>query len=559
MLNLLIENVYAIANEHEAPKEDPLNIPTPSNCRQALHPKNKYREQWREAIRKEMDEMLSRGSIVDVTMEEVHKAGRRPFQSKFVFKVKIEPDGSLKFKARLVAKGFTQIKGEDFNANGIYSATPNYSSVTMLLHIAAVNNWIIIAVDIANAYQEAKADYLMFMQLPMDYTNGIPVAVRLDGNINGTRQGALLWANLMEEVLLKFGFKKSKIEPCLYHLYKEEKEIHVLVYVDDILITGNSQEEIDKVIKHMEANFKRLTMQTDVKKFLGIRLKITQHNGYKDIFLHQEEYIDEITKDVELPNSKGTPLPTCVTALKVISKENVQPMHKEVGQIRFAADRCRPDIGFAASLLARSAANADPRQIEAMTRTMGYLKDTRSLGIKLGGPDKNIRLFGISDASFANEKDSKAQLCYCLFLSNSSGTVLFKSWKDKAVTTSTTQSEVHALFEMTKTVIWYRELLKEFKLEQILPTPLFEDNMNVVNIGNQSAKDNKSRFYINKINLIREAINEGIISLNYIETENNVADIGTKSLQLYVFEFLRDRLLSGVGDSIEVLIKQMEQ
>jgi hypothetical protein len=97
--------------KEETPAHD---ITTPMNCRQALDESNPYRDNWRAAICAEMEEMYSRGSIVDVTMEEIKALGRRPFQAKFVFKVKVEPDGSIKFKARLVVKGFTMIQGLDY-------------------------------------------------------------------------------------------------------------------------------------------------------------------------------------------------------------------------------------------------------------------------------------------------------------------------------------------------------------------------------------------------------------------------------------------------------------
>jgi hypothetical protein len=98
--------------KEESPSHD---IPTPVNCRQALDENNPHCNNWRAAICAEMEEMYSRGSIVDVTMEEIKALGRKPFQAKFVFKVKVEPDGSIKFKARLVVKGFTMIQGLDYD------------------------------------------------------------------------------------------------------------------------------------------------------------------------------------------------------------------------------------------------------------------------------------------------------------------------------------------------------------------------------------------------------------------------------------------------------------
>jgi hypothetical protein len=225
--------------KEETPAHD---ITTPMNCRQALDENNPYCDNWRAAICAEMEEMYSRGSIVDVTMEEIKALGRRPFQAKFVFKVKVEPDGSIKFKARLVVKGFTMIQGLDYDLT--YSPTPNFFIAILLIHIATTFDYFMEAIDIANAYQEAKADKLMFMLLPKDYTGKVLMPVRLDGNINGTKQGALLWFSLLETVLIEFGFIPSKVEPWLFIKMANETITYALAYVDDILIVSNRQEEL---------------------------------------------------------------------------------------------------------------------------------------------------------------------------------------------------------------------------------------------------------------------------------------------------------------------------
>jgi hypothetical protein len=68
-------------------------------------------DDWKEAVRSEMDSILSKG-----TWELVDRPyGCKPVSCKRVFKKKLRPDGTIdKYKAMLVAKGYTQKKGEDF-------------------------------------------------------------------------------------------------------------------------------------------------------------------------------------------------------------------------------------------------------------------------------------------------------------------------------------------------------------------------------------------------------------------------------------------------------------
>ncbi len=520
-----------------------IDIPTPKSVKEALAPTNKYRDDWLKAIEKEMSEMWSRGSLVKVDIEEVKENNRKPFKSKFVFKVKHEPDGSIRFKARLVGCGYSQIKGIDYTDT--YAPTPGFHLVIIILHISTINSWNIIANDIGNAYLEAQADTLLYMNLPKDYTNGVQQVVRLDGNINGTKQGALLWANVIGDVLLKFGCVRSKIEPCLYIYKKKSDIIYIIVYVDDILMTGNSDHSLQELQQHLTNSFKKVTNQGEVRKFLGVQIKKEKINESNYSILHHHDYITEKTKDVGAVRNKNTPLPINLKQLKDDEEPKIEPIHDLVGKIRFLADRCRPDIAFAASFLARFSINATQHQINACNRVLQYLDITKDEGIIVGSKSRKIILTAFADASFATEDDSKSQLCYALYLAEDSGTCLFKSWKDKSVSTSSTHAEIHALFDTIKTIIWYRELLNELQYPQMNPTIIYQDNMNVINLSDYSARDNMTKFLINKINFIREAISDKIVVLKYVKTENMIADIGTKSLDYSTHRRLREPLLKG--------------
>lgn len=435
-----------------------IDIPTPKSVKEALSPLNKHRNEWLKAIDKEMNEMWSRGSLVKVDIEEAKRNNRKPFKSKFVFKVKNEPDGSIRFKARLVGCGYSQIKGIDYTYT--YAPTPGFHLVILILHISIINSWNIIANDIGNAYLEAQADTLLYMNLPKDYTQGIQQVVRLDGNINGTKQGALLWANVIDEVLLKFNCIRSKIEPCLY-IYKNNKNIiYIIVYVDDILMTGNDNDELDKLQQHLAKSFKKVTNQGEVRKFLGVQIKRETINEVKYLTLHHHDYLTEKAKDITNIKNRNTPLPINLKQIKDDGNDKIEPIHDLVGQIRFLADRCRPDIAFAASFMARFSISATQQQINTCHRILQYLNITKHEGIRVGSKTKNIVLTAYADASFATEEDSKSQLCYALYLSEDSGTCMFKSWKDKSVSTSSTHAEIHALFDTIKTIMRIIERIK---------------------------------------------------------------------------------------------------
>ncbi len=88
-----------------------------------------------------------------------------------------------------------------------------------------------------------------------------------------------------------------------------------------------------------------------------------------------------------------------------------------------------------------------------------------------------------------------------------------------------------------KTIIWYRELLKQLGFEQKNPTVVFQDNLNVVNLADFSSRDNQTKYLTNKINFIRQAVDDEVIVMRHVDTAENIADIGTNSLDHHQHDY----------------------
>jgi hypothetical protein len=288
-----------------------------------------------------------------------------------------------------------------------------------------------------------------------------------------------------------------------------------------------------------------------VEKYLG--LKMTRI-GNGQLVLQQSEYIDSILREMESKNItikiRNTPLPADLKPLVDNERADQPSILDLLGKLRYLADRTRPDISFAASFLPRFATNPTIHHVHAILQTLGYIDKTRNLGLHIGSPTNQIRLFAMSASSFIiRDDDSKGQLSYSLFLADASGAFFTKSQKDKNVSISSFHSEINALVETVKMVVYYRGILQELNHPQLSSTIIYVDNQSVIMVSTTITKDNRSMYLTNKINFLREHVDNKIISLQYIETENNVADLGTKSLRVVPHNDLSAKLLMGINSS----------
>ncbi|GKU92589.1 hypothetical protein SLEP1_g6297 [Rubroshorea leprosula] len=104
-------------------------------------------EKWREAMRNEITALEKNGTWTIETLP----PGKRAIDSKWVYKVKFKPDGTVeRYKARLVAKGFTQIEGLDFHET--FAPVTKMVTVRVLLALASIKQWELHQLDVNNAF-----------------------------------------------------------------------------------------------------------------------------------------------------------------------------------------------------------------------------------------------------------------------------------------------------------------------------------------------------------------------------------------------------------------------
>jgi hypothetical protein len=210
-----------------------------------------------------------------------------------VFVVKFHPDGSVaRLKARLVAKGYAQTFGVDYFDT--FSSVAKLTSVRLFISLAATNDWPLHQLDIKNAFLHGDLQEEVYMEqspgfvVPGEYGK----VCYLNKSLYGLKQSPRAWFGKFSKAIQKFGQQKSKCDHSVFYRQSNSGLILIVVYVDDIVITGNDTGGISsfKTLLQAQCHTKDLG---ELKYFL--RVEVTRKR--KGIYLSQRKYVLDLLKE----------------------------------------------------------------------------------------------------------------------------------------------------------------------------------------------------------------------------------------------------------------------
>ena len=118
----------------------------------------------------------------------------------------------------------------------------------------------------------------------------------------------------------------------------------------------------------------------------------------------------------------------------------------------------------------------------------------------------------------------------------------WESTKQRLVAQSTAGAECYALAEATKESIWLRKILTDLRIP-VHSIGLYEDNQACIKIAENPVYHKRTKHIEVRANFVRDHLLKGDITITYISTEHQLADILTKPLAKLVFERLACQLV----------------
>lgn len=221
----------------------------------------------------------------------------------------------------------------------------------------------------------------------------------------GLRQAPRAWNSKLDTTLSELGFEKCPLDSGLYRKKAGGSALIVGVYVDDLVITGGSEQAIEDFKRQMKSRFSMTDLGL-LSYYLGIEVKQSE----KGITLCQTGYASRILEKMGMTNCNAshTPMEPRLTLSRTSQAEEVDPTEYRsiVGSLRYLL-HTRPDLCFAVGYISRFMERPTKDHMTAVKHILRYVKGTLSLGCSYWKTERKSQLLGYYDSNHARDIDDQ--------------------------------------------------------------------------------------------------------------------------------------------------------
>jgi hypothetical protein len=430
----------------------------------------------------------------------------------------------------------------------------------MICNIAAMEQRCVATLDVVGAYLNAvlkNPNLLMRLSAPLvkiimerfpDYANyrdvDGSVIVRLKKALYGCVESANLWNELLTDVLTEIGFRPNRKDPCVFNKGFGANQVTVCFHVDDLLITSQSEENMEKVIDDILKKFKSCNVNRSLKQsYLGMTLDFSSVGKCK---VTMEGYVNNVLSKYNVGTSTAaTPATEKLFHVDLksptLTPSDAKEFHSRVATLLYLSRRVRPDLQVAVNFLTTRVQCSTDQDWDKLERVLRYLNATRDLGIVMeGGTILCVSIW--IDASYGVHPNGKSHSGVVVTVGR--GPIVAKSGKQKIVAKSSSEAELIAASDEVGEGIHIRDFLIE-QGYTVGPATLHQDNMSTMKLIEKGRSTSDRTKHVNvRYFFVKDRVNRGEIEVRHSPTSTMMADILTKPLQGELFRKMRDALLN---------------
>ena len=148
-----------------------------------------------------------------------------------------------------LTKGCAQRKGIDYDE--VFAPVAHHETIRVLLSVAAAKGMHVHQMDVTTAFLIPELQEELYMELPDGWPSELPgdrqsqVFCKLVKTLYGLKQSPRVWNAHLNDWMVSQGFTRSMSDSCLYTRPAGAGLMYVTVWVDDLLISCKSEDEIN--------------------------------------------------------------------------------------------------------------------------------------------------------------------------------------------------------------------------------------------------------------------------------------------------------------------------
>jgi hypothetical protein len=352
------------------------------------------KEQWKEAMTEEHQSIM-KNEVWEIVPRPKEKS---LVSSKWVYKIKHAANRSMdKYKARFVARGFSQKEGEDYDET--FSPVARYTSIRAIISLATSMGWNLHQMDVKTTFLNEAIEEEVYIEQPQGFEvhSRDNHVCKLKKSLYGLKQAPRAWYARIENYLTRLGFSKSHADPNLYYKVVDNAPVILLLYVNDLFITGEEYLIIQckkELASEFDMNYLGL-----MHYYLG--LEVWQKRG--EVFLGQGKYAIKILQKFGMMDCKSmdTPMNADIRKVKVSDSDPIDPsLYRQlIGSFMYLVNT-RPNICFIVNTLSQFQVEPRHEHWIAAKHVLRYIHGTINYGLRYTA-SSNIQLHGFANSDWA--------------------------------------------------------------------------------------------------------------------------------------------------------------